>query len=96
MHVPLGAEPRTVRSPILSARCTNVWASMLGWAADRRPELKDPRVLADGGRLAGLVVESYGEMAVRLQTVQRGTERLRLDWGQRRGRVRDDVEEGDM
>lgn len=89
MHVPLGAAPTTLHAPILNARCTNVWAGLLGWAADRRPELKDPCVLADGTRMRGLSVESYGEMTVQLQTMQRGTERLALDWGQGRQSVGD-------
>lgn len=87
LHAPLGARPATVKAPILNVRSTNIWNAMLGWVSDQRPELKDPRVLADGDRLSGLQLESYGELAVRLQTVQRGTQTLGLDWGQSRGQM---------
>lgn len=84
LHLPLGGGRRQIRAPIVNAKCANIWAALQSWLIDRNPELKDPRVLADGPRTKGLLLESFGEVVVSLQAITRGAEKLALDWGGQR------------
>lgn len=101
LHLPLGSGVRSIRTPIVNAKCANIWAALQSWLIDRKPELKDPKVLGDGTRtkgnfvfmylsistyifdFAGLLLESFGDIIVSLQSISRGSDKLSLDWGQR-------------
>ncbi|KAJ6638000.1 B9 domain-containing protein 1, partial [Pseudolycoriella hygida] len=72
-----------IRAPIFQIRCSNIWSSITSWFSDRRPELRNPKILVEGEKTKGLSVESYGEVVIFLQTVTRGAGHLSLDWGQR-------------
>lgn len=80
IHVPLGGKRTTIRAPILTAQCSNLWSSLSSWFTDRNPELRDPKILLEGTKNKGLNMESYGELHVTLQAITRGGDALCLDW----------------
>ncbi|XP_055323382.1 B9 domain-containing protein 1 [Sitodiplosis mosellana] len=80
IHVPLGGKRTTTRAPILTAQCSNLWSSLSSWFTDRRPELRDPKILLEGTKNKGLTMESYGELVVTLQSITRGGDALCLEW----------------
>lgn len=80
IHVPLGGKPTTLRAPILTAQCSNLWSSLSSWFTDRNPELRDPKILLEGTKNKGLNMESYGELVITLQSISRGGEALCLEW----------------
>lgn len=50
IHVPLCGEIKKVIAPILIPKCSNMWAALVSWMTDKNPELKDPKILVDGGK----------------------------------------------
>jgi B9 domain-containing protein 1 len=81
LSIPLSGGVQTYVAPIILPKSVYIWAAMIDWILDRSPELRDPKVLADGTKFKGLKTESYGELKVRLQTVSRGCRDLGMDWG---------------
>lgn len=53
IHVPPGGQQKTIRAPILVAKCSNVWSAISSWFTDRNPELRDPKILLDGNKSKG-------------------------------------------
>lgn len=80
IHVPLAGKRTTIKAPILTAQCTNLWSSLSSWFTDRNPELRDPKILLEGTKNKGLNMESYGELHVTLQAITRGGDALSLEW----------------
>lgn len=80
IHVPLSGKRTTVRAPILTAKCSNLWSTLSSWFTDRNPELRDPKVLVEGTKSKGLNMESYGELVVTLQAITKGGDALCLEW----------------
>lgn len=56
VHVPLGGSRKTMRAPILTAKCSNVWSAVSSWFTDRSPELRDPKILLDGNKSKGMIL----------------------------------------
>jgi B9 domain-containing protein 1 len=81
LTVPLCGGVQTYTAPVILPKSVYILSAMLDWVLDRSPELRDPKVLADGGKFKGLKTESYGELTVRLQTVSRGCRELGMEWG---------------
>lgn len=81
IHVPLGGNRITMRAPILTAQCSNIWSSLSSWFTDRNPELRDPKALLDGTKAKGLNMQTYGELIVTLQSITKGSDTLCLEWG---------------
>lgn len=55
IHVPPGGDRKTIRAPILVAKCSNVWSAISSWFTDRNPELRDPKILLDGNKSKGII-----------------------------------------
>lgn len=55
VHIPLGGTRTTIRAPILTAKCSNVWSAISSWFTDRNPELRDPKILLDGNKSKGVL-----------------------------------------
>uniref|UniRef100_A0A904A650 B9 domain-containing protein 1 n=1 Tax=Anopheles quadriannulatus TaxID=34691 RepID=A0A904A650_ANOQN len=84
VHCPLsgtGSE-RTLRAPLFIPKYSNLCSAAMSWLSGVNPELRDPKILADGSKHKGLACETYGELVVRLQAISRGSSRMALDWGQ--------------
>lgn len=80
LHLPLGGSRKTIRAPILTAQCSNIWSSLSSWFTDRNPELRDPKILLEGTKSKGLNMLSYGELVVTLQCITKGGDTLCLEW----------------
>lgn len=80
IHVPFSGKCTTIRAPILTAKCSNLWSTLSSWFTDRNPELRDPKILVQGIKSKGLNMESYGEIVVTLQAITRGGDALCLEW----------------
>lgn len=48
IHVPLCGSEQTFNAPIIVAKCSNIWAAAVSFVSDRSPELRDPKILAEG------------------------------------------------
>lgn len=82
IHCPLMGTKRTVRAPLFVPKFSNIWSAAMSWLTGVNPEMRDPKILADGSKHKGLATESYGELVVSLQAISRGCNRMALDWGQ--------------
>lgn len=82
VHCPLSGMKRTVRAPLFVPKFSNIWSAAMSWLTGVNPEMRDPKILADGSKHKGLACESYGELVVSLQAISRGCSRMGLDWGQ--------------
>lgn len=82
IHCPLSGMKRIVRSPLYVPKFSNIWSAAMSWITGVNPEMRDPKILADGSKNKGLASESYGELVVGLQAISRGCSRMALDWGQ--------------
>lgn len=82
VYCPLSGTKRTIRLPLFVPKFSNVWSAAMSWITGVNPEMRDPKILADGSKHKGLAVESYGELVVYLQTISRGWSTTGLDWGQ--------------
>lgn len=80
VHVPLCGTSKEIRAPILTPKCENLWAALVSWFTDRSPELRDPKILADGTKNKNLLTDTYGELILNLQTISRGAGKLSLVW----------------
>lgn len=88
VHCPLsgggcdGTSERTIRAPLFIPKYGNMCSAAMSWLSGVNPEMRDPKILADGSKHKGLATETYGELVVRLQAISRGSNRMALDWGQ--------------
>lgn len=73
------SKAKIIRAPIFKPKATNVWSSIINFISNRSPELRDPRILADGTKAKNLFTSSYGELLVSLESITKGTERLNFD-----------------
>lgn len=86
LHVPCSisndkkTESAILRAPIVTPRATNIWSSFINLITNRNPELRDPKILADGTKTKNLLTTSYGEILVSLATIVKGTEKLSFDF----------------
>lgn len=72
-------EPTIIRAPIFTPKSTNMWSSIINFIANRSPELRDPKILADGTKTKNLFTSSYGELLVSLEAITKGTDKLNFD-----------------
>ncbi|CAO1437350.1 unnamed protein product [Diamesa serratosioi] len=85
IHVPCNvinerkSELQILRAPIVTPKATNIWASMINLITDRTPELRDPKILANGTKTKNLFTSSYGEILISLESIMKGTEKLAFD-----------------
>jgi B9 domain-containing protein 1 len=85
IHVPCvisndsNAQPVIIRTPIITPKSTNIWSSLINLIINRNPELRDPKILADGSKTKNLFTSSYGEVVVSLQCITKGTDKLNFD-----------------
>lgn len=85
LHVPcsisnkINSTPATIHAPIIIPKPTNIWTSMVNVIANRSPELRDPKTLADGTKTKNLFTSSYGELVVSLESITKGTEKFDFD-----------------
>lgn len=68
-----------INAPIFTPKATNMWSAIINFISNRSPELRDPRILADGTKAKNLYTSSYGELFVSLESITKGTERLNFD-----------------
>jgi B9 domain-containing protein 1 len=73
------SEPNSIHAPIFTPKATNFWSSIINLIANRNPELRDPKILADGTKTKNLFTSSYGELLVSLESITKGTEKLNFD-----------------
>lgn len=73
------SQPKVIRVPIFTPKSTNMWSSLMNLFTNRNPELRDPKILADGTKTKNLFTSSYGELLVPLESITKGTERLNFD-----------------
>jgi B9 domain-containing protein 1 len=74
------SEPTIIRAPIFTPKATNIWSSMINLITNRNPELRDPKILADGTKTKNLFTSSYGEVIVSLECITKGTDKLNFDY----------------
>lgn len=85
IHVPCNvinerkSELQILRAPIFTPKATNIWASMINLITDRSPELRDPKILANGTKTKNLFTSSYGEILLSLESIMKGAEKLAFD-----------------
>ena len=85
IHVPCNvinerkSELQILRAPIVTPKATNIWASMINLITDRSPELRDPKILANGTKTKNLFTSSYGEILLSLESIMKGAEKLAFD-----------------
>lgn len=48
IHVPLCGSEQLFNAPIIVAKCSNMWTAAVSFVSDRSPELRDPKILAEG------------------------------------------------
>jgi B9 domain-containing protein 1 len=72
-------ETNVIRAPIITPKATNIWSSVINLITNRNPELRDPKILADGTKTKNLYTSSYGEVIVSLECVTKGTDKLNFD-----------------
>lgn len=48
IHVPLCGSEQLYNAPIFVAKCSSMWAAAVSFMSDRSPELRDPKLLAEG------------------------------------------------
>ncbi|XP_055626326.1 B9 domain-containing protein 1 [Toxorhynchites rutilus septentrionalis] len=82
IHCPLSGLRRTIRAPLFVPKFTNIWSAAMSWITGINPEMREPKILADGSKHKGLALESYGELVISLQAMSRGCGKMGLDWGQ--------------
>lgn len=73
------SNPTLIRAPFSTPKATNVWSSLINLIANRSPELRDPKILADGTKTKNLFTSSYGDLLVSLEAITKGTEKLHFD-----------------
>lgn len=73
------SQPTVIRAPIIIPKATNFWSSMVNLITNRNPELKDPKILAEGTKAKHLFTSSYGDLFVSLECITKGTEKLHFD-----------------
>lgn len=73
------SDPAVIRAPIFTPKATNVCSSLINFIANRNPELRDPKILADGTKTKNLFTSSYGDLLVSLEAITKGTEKLNID-----------------
>lgn len=72
-------EPTLIHAPIFAPKSTNFWSSLINLIANRSPELRDPKILAEGTKTKNLFTSSYGELIVSLESITKGTEKLSFE-----------------
>lgn len=72
-------EQTIIRAPIITPKSTNVWSSLINLITNRSPELRDPKILADGTKTKNLFTSSYGELFVSLDAITKGTQPHNFD-----------------
>ncbi|XP_052861976.1 B9 domain-containing protein 1 [Anopheles bellator] len=85
VHCPLSGShsaERTLRAPLFIPKYANACSAVMSWISGVNPEMRDPKILADGSKHKGLSSETYGELVVKLCAISRGSTRMALDWGQ--------------
>ncbi|XP_058456944.1 B9 domain-containing protein 1 [Malaya genurostris] len=82
VHCPLSGTNCTLRAPLLVPKFSNIWSAAVSWITGINPEMRDPKVLADGSKHKGLASDAYGKVVVSLQAISRGCSKMALDWGQ--------------
>jgi B9 domain-containing protein 1 len=73
------SEPATLKAAIFKPKSTNMWSALVNLITNRSPELRDPRILAEGAKTKNLFTSSYGELCVSLESITKGTEHLGFD-----------------
>lgn len=85
VHIPVAitnarkSSPTVIRASIFTPKATSMCSSIINFFANRNPELRDPKILADGTKLKNLFTSSYGELLVSLETITKGTEQFNFD-----------------
>jgi B9 domain-containing protein 1 len=85
-HVPCSisndkkSQSTILRAPIVTPRATNIWSSLINLITNRNPELRDPKIFADGTKTKNLLTTSYGEILVSLEPIVKGTDKLSFDF----------------
>lgn len=72
-------EVKSIQAPILTPKSTNIWSSLINFITNRNPELRDPKILADGTKTKNLFTSSYGSVFVSLECITKGTDKLNFD-----------------
>lgn len=85
LHVPCSisnerkSQPCIIRAPVFTPKSTNMWSSLMNLFTNKSPELRDPKILADGTKTKNLFTSSYGEIIVSLESITKGTDKLNFD-----------------